>query len=26
VGLAIIISAYRRRSTVVAEEIDNLKG
>ena len=26
VGLAIIISAYRRRSTVVAEEIDTLKG
>ena len=26
VGLAIIISAYRRRSTVVAEEINTLKG
>ncbi len=26
VGLAIIISAYRRRSTVVAEDINTLKG
>lgn len=26
VGLAIIISAYRRRNTVVADEIDLLKG
>jgi NADH-quinone oxidoreductase subunit K len=26
VGLALIISAYRRRKTVVAEEIDELKG
>ena len=26
VGLAIIISAYRRRGTVVAEEIDSMKG
>ncbi|MBE0698009.1 MAG: NADH-quinone oxidoreductase subunit NuoK [Anaerolineaceae bacterium] len=26
VGLALIISAYRRRKTVVAEEMDTLKG
>jgi NADH:ubiquinone oxidoreductase subunit K len=26
VGLAIIISAYRRRNTVVVEEMDTLKG
>jgi NAD(P)H-quinone oxidoreductase subunit 4L len=26
VGLALIISAYRRRDTVVAEELDLLKG
>lgn len=26
VGLAMIISAYRRRSTIVADEIDTLKG
>jgi NADH-quinone oxidoreductase subunit K len=26
VGLALIISAYRRRKTVVAEEMDSLKG
>ncbi len=26
VGLALIISAYRRRNTVVAEELDLLKG
>ncbi len=26
VGLAIVISAYRRRNTVVADEIDLLKG
>lgn len=26
VGLALIISAYRRRKTVVADEIDELKG
>ena len=26
VGLALIISAYRRRNTVVAEEMDMLKG
>jgi NADH:ubiquinone oxidoreductase subunit K len=26
VGLALIISAYRRRMTVVAEEMDTLKG
>lgn len=26
VGLALIISAYRRRQTVVAEDIDSLKG
>ena len=26
VGLALIISAYRRRSTVVAEELDLMKG
>ena len=26
VGLALIISAYRRRSTVVANELDSMKG
>jgi NADH-quinone oxidoreductase subunit K len=26
VGLALIVSAYRRRKTVVADELDSMKG